>query len=89
MIEAIKERVPEAEHRLCSKHILANLNKRHNGEGFIKPFWKAVKGTIEAHFKEGMEQIKSLDIRSFNYLMSHYPSYWSRAYYRFGDCDAV
>ncbi|CAI9259748.1 unnamed protein product [Lactuca saligna] len=31
LIEAIKERVPHAEHRLCARHILANFNTRFKG----------------------------------------------------------
>ena len=89
-MEAVIERVPEAEHRLCARHILANFHEQFKGEGYIKPFWKAVKSTTEAKFKSAMEEIKFLDTRAYDYLMKRNPKYWSRAFFQEGgDCDAV
>ncbi|CAI9304145.1 unnamed protein product [Lactuca saligna] len=61
LIEAIKERVPHAEHRLCARHILANFNTRFKGEHFIKPFWRAVKATTKQRHEAAMQEIKELD----------------------------
>ncbi|CAI9259609.1 unnamed protein product [Lactuca saligna] len=59
--QAIKERVPHAEHRLCARHILANFNTRFKGEHFIKPFWRAVKATTKQRHEAAMQEIKELD----------------------------
>ncbi|CAI9286024.1 unnamed protein product [Lactuca saligna] len=90
LIEAIKERVPHAEHRLCSRYILANFNTRFKGEHFIKPFWKAVKATTKQKHEAAMKEIKELDSRAFNYLMERDPKCYCRAFQIEGVfCDAI
>ncbi|CAI9291005.1 unnamed protein product [Lactuca saligna] len=46
LLQAVKERCPEAEHRQCARHIVANFNKRFTGEEYIKLFWRAVRAKI-------------------------------------------
>nr|KAJ0199431.1 hypothetical protein LSAT_V11C600339590 [Lactuca sativa] len=41
LFEVVKERLPDVEHRLCARHILANLHKKFKGEQYFKPFWRA------------------------------------------------
>ncbi|KAL7587026.1 hypothetical protein Lser_V15G35954 [Lactuca serriola] len=41
LVEAVKERVPAAEHRQCARHICANFQKRFKGKIFKKLFWRA------------------------------------------------
>jgi hypothetical protein len=38
-IKAVNEIIPEAEHRMCARHIYANWRKKHRDKGFQKPFW--------------------------------------------------
>nr|KAJ0203538.1 hypothetical protein LSAT_V11C500232650 [Lactuca sativa] len=80
LIEAIKERVPHAEHILCARHILANFNSRFKGEHFIKPFWRVVKATTKQRHEAAMQEIKELDRGTFDYLMDRDPKLF---------CDAV
>ncbi|CAI9296360.1 unnamed protein product [Lactuca saligna] len=90
LIEAIKERVPHAEHRLCARHILANFNTRFKGEHFMKPFWKAVKATTKQKHEAAMKEIKELDSRAFDYLMERDPKCYCRAFQVEGVfCDAI
>nr|KAJ0201088.1 hypothetical protein LSAT_V11C600328790 [Lactuca sativa] len=45
-----KERCPEAEHRQCARHIVANFSKRFTGQEYMKLFWRAVRAsTMENH----------------------------------------
>ncbi|CAI9274918.1 unnamed protein product [Lactuca saligna] len=39
LLEAVKERVPAAEHRKCARHVCANFLKRFKGQVFRKLFW--------------------------------------------------
>nr|KAJ0193556.1 hypothetical protein LSAT_V11C800421030 [Lactuca sativa] len=47
LVEAVKERVPAAEHRQCARHICANLQKRFKGQIFKKLFWRAAGSTVD------------------------------------------
>lgn len=89
-MEAVKERVPDVEHRLCARHILANFHKRFKGEQYIKPFWKAVRATTIPKFEAAMNEIKSIESRAYDYLIERDPKCWSKAFFTEGmDCDAV
>nr|KAJ0190880.1 hypothetical protein LSAT_V11C800442890 [Lactuca sativa] len=59
IMEAVKERCPEVEHRLCARHILANFHKKFKGECYIKPFWRSVATTIP-NFELAMEKSRAL-----------------------------
>ncbi|KAI3701118.1 hypothetical protein L2E82_45763 [Cichorium intybus] len=90
LLEAVKERCPEAEHRQCARHIIANFRKRFTGEHFRKLFWRAVKASTEDSFKVVMEEIKSIDVHAYEYLKDRDPRTWSKAFFQEGrDCDAV
>ncbi|KAL7605835.1 hypothetical protein Lser_V15G17660 [Lactuca serriola] len=47
LVEAVKERVPAAEHRQCARHICANFQKRFKGQIFKKLFWRAAGSTVD------------------------------------------
>nr|KAJ0201399.1 hypothetical protein LSAT_V11C600338250 [Lactuca sativa] len=89
LIEAIKERVPHAEHRLCARHILANFNSKFKGEHFIKPFWRVVKATTKQRHEAAMQEIKELDRGAFDYLMKRDPKCYCRAFQEGVFCDVV
>ncbi|CAI9279734.1 unnamed protein product [Lactuca saligna] len=40
LIEAVKERVPECEHRQCARHVYANFKKKFSGAEYRKLFWE-------------------------------------------------
>jgi len=77
----MNERVPDAEHRLCSRHILANFRQRFDSEEHRTRFWAIVYSTTTQQFAAVMESMKSLDQRAFDYLMERSPECWSRAYF--------
>ncbi|XP_023761534.1 uncharacterized protein LOC111909973 [Lactuca sativa] len=90
IMEAVKERCPEVEHRLCARHILANFHKKFKGECYIKPYWRAVKATTIPKFELAMEEIKSFDVGAYDYLIKRDPKCWSRAFIKVGmGCDAM
>ncbi|CAI9286925.1 unnamed protein product [Lactuca saligna] len=51
LIEAVKERVPDVEHRQCARHIYANFKKKFTGAEYRKLFWRAAKATTVQRFK--------------------------------------
>ena len=73
--------MPNAEHRQCARHIYANFKKSYKGEEYKDLFWAAVGCTVEPEFISVMERLKAINVGAYEYLMSHNPSSWSRAYF--------
>ncbi|CAI9275405.1 unnamed protein product [Lactuca saligna] len=82
LLQAVKERCPEAEHRQCARHILANFNKRFTGQQYIKLFWRAVRASTVEKFRGVMENIKSIDTHAYDYLIDRDPTTWSKAFFK-------
>ncbi|XP_052620946.1 uncharacterized protein LOC111915798 [Lactuca sativa] len=81
LLEAVKEVFPNAEHRQCVRHIYANFKKSYKGEEYKDLFWAAAGCTVEPEFISVMERLKAIDVGAYEYVMSHNPSSWSRAYF--------
>ncbi|CAI9293941.1 unnamed protein product [Lactuca saligna] len=90
LFEALKERLPNVEHRLCARHILADFHKKFKGEQYFKPSWRAVNAITIPKFEATMNEIKSLESRAYDYLIERDSRCWSKAFFREGiDFDAV
>ncbi|KAI3738887.1 hypothetical protein L2E82_29118 [Cichorium intybus] len=81
LLEAVKEIMPNAEHRQCARHIYANFKKKYNGEEYKNLFWAAASCTVEPEFTSVMEKLKAIDVGAYKYLMSHDKKSWCRAYF--------
>ncbi|CAI9288541.1 unnamed protein product [Lactuca saligna] len=89
LLEAVKERVPAAEHRQCARHICANFLKRFKGQVFKKILWYAVAATTPAKFEQHMNEIKKLEPLAYDHLMERDPKTWSKAFFQTDRaCDA-
>ncbi|KAI3517911.1 hypothetical protein L1887_17133 [Cichorium endivia] len=82
LVEAVKERAPDAEHRQCARHIYANFKKRFKGEQFRKLFWIAAKSTTEEKFKAVMKEINQISVLAHEHLIEREPKTWSKAYFK-------
>nr|KAJ0185685.1 hypothetical protein LSAT_V11C900486450 [Lactuca sativa] len=83
LVEAVKERVPAAEHRQCARHICANFQKRFKGQIFKKLFWRAARSTVPQKFEYHMNEIKKLEPLAYEHLMERDPKTWCKAFFRF------
>nr|KAJ0201656.1 hypothetical protein LSAT_V11C600331820 [Lactuca sativa] len=83
LVEAVKERVPAAEHRQCARHIYANFQKRFKGQIFRKLFWRASGSIIPQKFEYHMNEIKKLEPLAYEHLMERNPKTWCKAFSRF------
>ncbi|KAI3749328.1 hypothetical protein L2E82_19936 [Cichorium intybus] len=81
LLEAVKEIMPNAEHRQCARHIYANFKKKYNGEEYKNLFWAAASCTVEPEFTSVMEKLKAIDVGAYKYLMSHDKKSWCHAYF--------
>ncbi|CAI9288416.1 unnamed protein product [Lactuca saligna] len=89
LVEAVKERVPAAEHRQCARHIYANFKKRFKGEQYRKLFWAAAASTTQPKFEAEMNYIKTIDPLAYEHLMERDPKSWCREFFEVDRaCDA-
>ncbi|CAI9299353.1 unnamed protein product [Lactuca saligna] len=90
LIEAVKERLPDAEHRQCARHVYANFKKKFKGAAYRKLFWRAAKATTVQRFEGIMKEIRVIDIQAYDHLMERDPKSWSRAFFVLDrSCDAI
>ncbi|XP_023753694.1 uncharacterized protein LOC111902053 [Lactuca sativa] len=80
LVDAVKERVPVAEHRQCVRHIYANFKKRFKGEQYMKLFWAAAASTTQPKFEAEMNFIKKIDPLGYEHLMERDPKSWKRPF---------
>ena len=50
LIKAVNEIIPEAEHKMCARHIYANWKKQHRDKAFQKLFWACNKSSHKIQF---------------------------------------
>ncbi|KAL4592185.1 hypothetical protein LXL04_005172 [Taraxacum kok-saghyz] len=91
LLEAVKEVLPNVEHRQCARHIYANFRKVYSGLELKKIFWSAAKSTTQGDFKFHMERINTINPDAYAHLMAgdqHHT--WCRAFFSTGlACEAV
>ncbi|CAI9269191.1 unnamed protein product [Lactuca saligna] len=68
LIEVVKERVSECEHRQCARHVYANFKKKFTGAEYRKLFWFAAKATT-TKFEDIMKEIKLIESTAYEHLM--------------------
>lgn len=76
---AIKTVLPYAEHRMCARHIFANLQKRYKQMGPLhKVFWKCARAYNEGVFKRQLEKMKTIKLEAYEEVKKCVGSNWSR-----------
>ncbi|GJR54927.1 multidrug resistance-associated protein 5, partial [Tanacetum coccineum] len=59
LIEAVKDVMPNAEHRQCARHICENFKKQYHGLEYRQLFWATSKASYPQLFNKIMDKIKS------------------------------
>ena len=80
-IPAIKTLFPTVEHRYCVKHIYNNFKVDHKGLELKDALWRCVTATIVREFERGMQYIKDLDEKAYEYLANIAPAQWTRSHF--------
>jgi len=90
LVDAIKAFLPQAEHRLCARHVYANLRKTYKGMQFRKLFWAIAKSTTPEEFENNMKLMRELDSGAWDFLMKKNPHQWCRCFFSCASkCDSV
>ncbi|XP_052621924.1 uncharacterized protein LOC128127496 [Lactuca sativa] len=64
--EAVKEILPNVEHRQCARHVYANFKKAYTGLEFKKLFWAASMSCVEKLTLIGVMRVKQLRMESLS-----------------------
>ncbi|KAL4568723.1 hypothetical protein LXL04_024338 [Taraxacum kok-saghyz] len=78
LLEAVKDSLPNVEHRQCARHIYANFKKAYTGLDYKKLFWASAMSCKEGDFKRSMAELKKLSHGAYDYVMSKQPRSWCR-----------
>ncbi|XP_057436122.1 uncharacterized protein LOC130728622 [Lotus japonicus] len=92
LMEVFKEDMLQGvEHRLCVRHLYANMKTKFGGGVLLRDLMMAAaKATYEVAWKEKMQLIKEHNEVAFHWLMEKPTSSWCRhAFSWFSRCDVV
>ncbi|WCJ29566.1 hypothetical protein M5689_011192 [Euphorbia peplus] len=88
--KAVGEILPEIEHRMCVRHVLANWQKKHKGVEMRKKFWAAARSTFEMKLNDNLKRLEVLDKKSVPDLIYYNIESWCRTYFKnYNQCDVV
>nr|XP_009780697.1 PREDICTED: uncharacterized protein LOC104229706 [Nicotiana sylvestris] len=60
LVQAVYELMPNAEHRMCVKHIWSNWKRTWGGEERRKKFWDCARASFEAFLKVKLDELPEL-----------------------------
>jgi len=90
LIKAVNEIIPEAEHRMCARHIYANWRKQHRDKAFQKLFWACAKSSDRIQFNYNRAKLALKTPDGARDMMKTAPNHWCRANFKLGSyCDSV
>nr|XP_016478742.1 PREDICTED: protein FAR1-RELATED SEQUENCE 4-like [Nicotiana tabacum] len=77
----IRKVFPEAHHGICLYHFEKNLKQRHAKATAINLFQSAARSYKREDFNQLMSQLKSIDKKTYNYIMEEPPERWARSWF--------
>ncbi|XP_019227552.1 PREDICTED: uncharacterized protein LOC109208851 [Nicotiana attenuata] len=77
----IRKVYPEAHHGICLYHFEKNLKQRHAKATVINLFQSAARSYKREDFNQLMSQLKSVDKKTYNYIMEEPPERWARSWF--------
>ncbi|CAN1121394.1 hypothetical protein LINPERPRIM_LOCUS2164 [Linum perenne] len=90
LVPSIAEMFPEAEHRLCARHIYQNWQKKFGDDKWQKMFWACAKSNTEVQFNRNLAIIRQANPAAAQSMVRVEPKYWCRAWFSTDVmCDSV
>ncbi|KAL0362188.1 UNVERIFIED_CONTAM: hypothetical protein Scaly_1174000 [Sesamum calycinum] len=88
LIEALKELVPDSEHRFCTRHMYQNFKQKFKSVELKEYFWKAASTANKQDFERYMKKIQEIDPKvsedvetASEWLEKVNPEHWVRAFF--------
>nr|XP_009772176.1 PREDICTED: uncharacterized protein LOC104222632 [Nicotiana sylvestris] len=91
LFASVSELLPNAEHRMCARHIWSNWKQKWKGEERRKKFWAYARASFEAYLKAKIDELAELgDNKIIEDLLRYPKQYWCRAFFKdWSKCDSV
>ena len=90
LLNAVHELFPQAEHRLCARHIYANWYSDFRGEQLKMAFYSVAKCANEAQMNQRLDEIDNIQSGAKQSLENKDIRQWCRAFFRScTKCDSV
>ncbi|XP_074297228.1 uncharacterized protein LOC141627934 [Silene latifolia] len=89
LLPAIAKLLPDAEHRLCARHIFTNWTKVVKGAPLHKLFWKAVKSYTEEGFNDAMNELRQRSSKALLEMCSRDVKRFCRRFYKSWACTGI
>ncbi|KAK1357956.1 hypothetical protein POM88_051212 [Heracleum sosnowskyi] len=80
--KAIRELMPFVEHRLCTRHLMANMKKNSISELARNIFWDASCATHPQAFKSAMKALERASKQTYVKMNDLDPASWSKAFFK-------
>ncbi|KAL0411006.1 UNVERIFIED_CONTAM: hypothetical protein Slati_3690300 [Sesamum latifolium] len=88
LIEALKDLVPDSEHRFCTRHMYQNFKLKFKSVELKEYFWKAASTANKKDFERFMKKIQEIDPKlsedvetASEWLEKINPEHWVRAFF--------
>jgi len=82
--------LPKVEHRLCARHVYANLRKKWKGLQYRDIFWRIVKSSNKVDYNKYIKEMQELDIAAWQFLENKGPKHFCRLFFQaYAKCDSV
>nr|XP_045090280.1 uncharacterized protein LOC123493395 [Aegilops tauschii subsp. strangulata] len=90
LINAMQDYLPNAEHRMCARHIYANWRKKHRSHEWQKFFWAIAKASNKQDFNYRKAKLAQETPDGVKDIMRTEPMHWARAFFQLGsNCESV
>jgi hypothetical protein len=90
LINAMKDFLPKAEHRMCARHIYANWRKKHRAHEWQKKFWAVAKASNQQDFNYYRANLAQETPEGAKDMMRTEPVHWARAFFPVGSkCESI
>ncbi|XP_006656458.1 uncharacterized protein LOC102711269 [Oryza brachyantha] len=90
IINAVEKWAPQAEHRICARHIYSKWKRHFNDKEHQKRFWKCAKASCKMLFNLARAKLVHRTTAEAQTILNTDPRHWSRAWFRLGsNCDLV
>ncbi|WVZ77076.1 LOW QUALITY PROTEIN: hypothetical protein U9M48_024978 [Paspalum notatum var. saurae] len=90
LLKAVTELVPNAEHRMCARHIYANWRKKHTDKELQKKWWGCAKASCRTLFNLRRDLLAQKTPEGARDMMKTSLEHWSKAFFKLGsNCDSV
>lgn len=90
LVSAIKEELPDAEHRRCGKHIYQAWAKKWRGEERRKRFRLIAKSSFKVDLKDNLKELAKLDNGICEDLLAYPVEDWVGVYHSpYSKCNVL